>query len=101
MRRVTKRELLAFLKPGTKLTLVFQPAKGGTVRKHRTVLKATGDRVYTRIDHDPRSRERVTRIVLSGDNDKRFYVLSWGFMIVAGNGMRSIYVWGHHGGART
>jgi hypothetical protein len=97
MKRITKQELLVYLKPGTKLTLIFQSAKGGVVRKHRTVLKIVADRVYTRVDHDPRSRERVTRITLSGDSDKRFYLLSWGFMIVARNGTRAIYVWGHHG----
>ena len=99
MKRLTKQELLTLLKPGTKLTLVFQSAKGTTVRKHRTVLGSVGDRVYTRVDHDPRSRERVTKIILSGDSDRRFYLLSWGFMIVAGNGLRTVYVWGHRGPA--
>jgi hypothetical protein len=96
MTRVTKCKILAFLKPGAKLTLVFQSARGGIVRKHRTVLRVVGDRVYTRVDHDPTTRERVTRIVLSGEPEKRFYLLSWGFMIVSGSGVRSIYVWGHH-----
>ena len=95
MKRLTKQELLTYLKPGTKLTLVFQSTKGSIVRKHRTVLGIVGDRVYTRVDHDPRSRERVTRILLSGAGGRRFYLLSWGFMIVAGNGMRAIYMWGH------
>ena len=76
---------------------MFQSAKGAIVRKHRTVLRTVGDRVYTRVNHDPSTRERVTRILLSGDSRKRFYLLSWGFMIVVGNGMRTIYVWGHHG----
>ncbi len=101
MKRLTKRDLLAYLKPGTKLTLVFQSAKGGIVRKHRTVLRTVGDRVYTRVDHDSKSRERVTRIILSGDGDRRFYLLSWGFMIVSANGSRAVYVWGHHGPVST
>jgi hypothetical protein len=97
MKRLTKRQVAALLKPGTKLTLVFRDAKGGTVRKYRTVLGIVGDRVYTRVDHNARNRERVTRIILSGDSDRPFYLLSWGFLIVAGTGMRSVYVWGHHG----
>jgi len=97
MKRLTKRQLVALLKPGTKLTLVFQDAKGATVRKYRTVLGIVGDRVYTRVDHDPQSMERVTRIILSDDSDRRFYLLSGGFVIVAGNGTRTVYVWGHRG----
>ncbi len=97
MKRLTTRELIALLKPGTKLTLVFQSANGAKVRKHRTVLGTVGDRVYTRVDHDPRNRETVTEIILSGDGERRLYLLSWGFMIVAGNGLPATYVWGHCG----